>query len=103
MMVVAAIGIGTLMWQQRRQHAHRDSVQGFNQALKAISPEASPGPFRQADRAARRPATRRRTPGRPVPLDARQRAQARRRLEERRRIEARRRAHAARAASGYDA
>ena len=97
MVLVAVIGVGTLVWQQRRQQAHMDSVAGFNQALKAISPDAAPGPFRNARRGARRP-TRGRTQGRPVPLDAKQRAQARHRLEQRRRMEAHKRAASARVA-----
>ena len=105
MVLVAVIGVGTLVWQQRRQQAHMDSVAGFNQALKAISPEASPGPFRNAARGARRPApgrSRGRAPsgtqGRAIPLDPKQRAQARRRLEQRRRMEAHKRAASQRAA-----
>ena len=96
MVVVAAIGIGTLVWQQRRQQAHMDSVAGFNQALRAISPETR-GPMRRSTRPARKPGPRN-THGRPVPLDPKQRAEARRRLEQRRRVDAHRRAAAARVA-----
>lgn len=96
MVIVAAIGIGKLVWQQRRQQAHMDSVAGFNQALNAISPEAAQRPFR-SERPLRRP-SRGRAPGRPTPLDAQQRAQARRRLEQRRRMDAHKRAAAARVA-----
>jgi hypothetical protein len=86
MVLVAGIGIGTLYWQQRSQRAHLDSVEGFRASLQKIAPEAAPGPFRRAQVASRpRPGARRRTPGRPVPLDERQRAAARRRLEARRR------------------
>ena len=86
MVLVAGIGIGTLLLQQRNQRAHLDSVEGFRASLQKIAPEAAPGPFRRAQVGPRRPTgARRRTPGRPVPLDARQRAAARRRLEARRR------------------
>ena len=97
LVVIATIGIGTLVWQQRRQQAHMDSVAGFNQALKAISPGEAPRPIRHTPRGARRPA-RGRAPGRPVPLDPQQRAHARRRLEQRRRMDAHKRAASARAA-----
>lgn len=102
MVIVAVIGIGSLWIHQRRQQAHLDSVEGFNEALKAISPGGAPGPAEQAQRAARRPSPGRaqsRAQGRPVPLDAGQRAGARRRVEERRRMEARRRTQIARAAA----
>ena len=104
MVLVALIGVGTLVWQQRRQQAHMDSVAGFNQALKAISPEAAPVPLRNPSRGARRPAPGRAHPGpsgtqgRAIPLDPKQRAQARRRLEQRRRMEAHKRAASQRAA-----
>jgi len=84
MMLVAGIGIGSLMMQQRRQRAHMESVEGFRNSLSKIAPEATPGPFRKKHAVAR-PRPRGRTPGRPVPMDARRRAEARRRLEARRR------------------
>ncbi len=97
MVLVAAVGIGSLLLQQHRQAAHLDSVEGFRESLKKISPESAPGPFHKAQVAARRPQARR-TPGRPTPLDAKRREAARRRLEARRR---RQLAQAAGSRSGF--
>ena len=83
MVLVAAVGIGSLWVQQRRQRAHLETVEGFRSKLEKISPHSTPGPFRQAS-VTRRPA-RRRVPGRPVPLDPARREEARRRVEARRR------------------
>lgn len=85
MVLVAALGIGTLYWQQRSQRAHLDSVEGFRQSLQKIAPQTGPPPRRRARTARPTPQGHRSTPGRPSPLDARQRAEARRRLEARRR------------------
>ncbi len=84
MVLVAAVGIGSLLLQQRRQTAHLDSVEGFRESLRKISPESAPGPFQQAQVGARRPQARR-TTGRAVPLDPKRREAARLRLEARRR------------------
>jgi hypothetical protein len=86
MLAVAVVGIGSLVFQQRRQRAHLETVEGFQQSLKAISPEAAPGPFRAAQ-VSRRPIRRQKAPGRPVALDQTRRDAARRRLEARRRAQ----------------
>jgi cell division protein FtsN len=88
MLAVAVVGIGSLLFQQRRQRAHLESVEGFQQSLKAISPEAAPGPF-SAARVSRRPAKSMKVPGRRVSLDPARREAARRRLEARRRAQSR--------------
>jgi cell division protein FtsN len=88
MLAVAVVGIGSLLFQQRRQRAHLETVEGFQESLKAISPDAAPGPFRAA-RVSRRPARRDKVPGRPVTLDPARRDAARRRLEARRRAQSR--------------
>ncbi|HYI45294.1 MAG TPA: hypothetical protein VE174_07535 [Actinomycetota bacterium] len=85
MVLVAVIGISTLFIQQRNQRAHMDSVEGFRASLQKIAPQAAPAPRRRARTGARPQPARRRTSGRPVPLDARRRAEARRRVEARRR------------------
>jgi hypothetical protein len=86
MLAVAVVGIGSLLFQQRRQRAHLETVEGFQQSLKAISPEAAPGPFRAA-RVSGRPAKSKKVPGRKVPLDPARREAARLRLEARRRAQ----------------
>jgi hypothetical protein len=88
MLAVAAVGIGSLLIHQRRQRAHLQTVEGFQQSLKAISPEAAPGPFRAA-RVSRRPAKSKKIPGRPVALDPDRREAARGRVEARRRAQSR--------------
>lgn len=92
MVLVAAILLANLWWKQRRERAHLMSVEGFQQSLKAISPEAKPGPFKKHGKkpvsAKRRPVPQaRRSNGRPVRLDPKRRAAARKRLEARRRAE----------------
>jgi cell division protein FtsN len=88
MLAVAVVGIGSLLFQQRRQRAHLQTVEGFQESLKAISPEAAPGPFRAA-RVSRGPARKDKVPGRPIALDPTRRDAARRRLEARRRAQSR--------------
>ena len=82
MFVIAAIGIGMLWWQQRKQVAHVDSVDGFRKGMQAISPQR---------RISRRPAPTAGPQRRPS-LDPDRREAARRRIEARRR-EALARAH----------
>ena len=84
MLLVAGAGIGSLWAQQRRQRAHLETSESFRSSLEKIAPHATPGPFRRAARAGRRPSGGRPL-GRPVPLDPQRREAARVRVEARRR------------------
>ena len=84
LLLVAGAALGSLWAQQRRQRAHLETAESFRSSLEKIAPHATPGPFRRAARAGRRPSSRRQV-GRPVPLDPERREAARRRVEARRR------------------
>ena len=97
MFIAAIAGIARLWIQQRREHSHMETIDGFNTALEKISPEI-PVPPRRAPNVngvRRRPAEPRARAShrvgtgigqrQPVPLDPDQRAAARRRIEARRR------------------
>jgi hypothetical protein len=84
-LLVAAAGIGSLYFHQRRQRAHLDSVDGFRESLLKISshriavPEGD-GPESHA------PMHDDESPNGRMPLDPARREAARRRLEARRAI-----------------
>jgi hypothetical protein len=81
MVVVAAVGIGRLWLQQRRQQARLFSVAEFRNGLDKIAAPSAAQPA-VADR---RPPSPRRRPTHPAqPMDPARRAAAKRRLEERR-------------------
>jgi hypothetical protein len=91
MFVVAAVGMGVLWVQQRRERSHLETVESFQSSMAKISPEAGPRPVRTQKTA------RREDPGAARRLDPARREAARRRLE------ARRRAALARASAGRQA
>jgi hypothetical protein len=91
MFVVAAVGMGVLWVQQRRERSHLETVESFQSSMAKISPEAGSRPARS------RRAARSQEPGGADRLDPARREAARRRLE------ARRRAALARASAGRQA
>ncbi|MFP5351272.1 MAG: hypothetical protein ACLGIB_01745 [Actinomycetota bacterium] len=92
MFAVAAVGIGTLWLQQKRERSHLESSEKFLSSLQKISPDVKPIQRRPGRRPVARGARRSaavRTPGRRP-----SRSEIARREAARRRVEARRRSHA---------
>jgi hypothetical protein len=91
MFVVAAVGMGVLWVQQRRERSHLETVESFQSSMAKISPEAGSRPDRAQKTA------------RPEQSGAANRLDPARREAARRRLEARRRAALARASAGRQA
>jgi hypothetical protein len=91
MFVVAAVGMGVLWVQQRRERSHLETVESFQSSMAKISPEADPRPARKQRKA------------RPEPSGVANQLDPARREAARRRLEARRRAALAKASAGRQA
>jgi len=92
MFSVAAVGIGTLWFQQKRERSHLQSSEKFLSSLQKISPEVRPIEHRPRRRSA--PQARKRAAMRRAPSRRPSKAEIARRQAARRRVEARRRAQA---------